>query len=229
MINKDDTDININEWSSIFFQIISILIMYQNKFSFTHNDLHSGNIVYNETEQKFIYYKIENKLYKVPTFGKIYKIIDFGRAIYTYDNHIFCSDAFNRGEDADTQYNCEPFFNESKPRIEPNYSFDLCRLGCSIFDYFFDDIDEIDQISNKNVIASLILEWCQDDNKKSVLYRKNGQERYPDFRLYKMIARNVHNHVPLLQLERPIFSQFIIDNVDINDLNDINNNIMQIM
>ena len=72
-----------------------------------------------------LYYKIEHKLYKVPTYGKIYKIIDFGRAIYIYDNQIFCSDAFNRGEDADTQYNCEPFFNDAKPRIEPNYSFDL--------------------------------------------------------------------------------------------------------
>ena len=33
--------------------------------------------------------------------------------------------------------------NEKKPRLEPNYSFDLCRLACSIFDYLVEDFDEI--------------------------------------------------------------------------------------
>ena len=28
------------------------------------------------------------------------------------------------------------------------------------------------------------------------LYKKNGEERYPEFKLYKMIARSVHNHIP---------------------------------
>ena len=32
--------------------------------------------------------------------------------------------------------------------------------------------------------------------KKNILYKKNGDERYPDFKLYKMIARTVHNHTP---------------------------------
>jgi len=226
MINNEE-EIDSNEWSSLLFQIIAILIYYQNIFSFTHNDLHSGNVVFNETEKEYLYYKINNKIYKVPTYGKIYKIIDFGRAIFIHNNEIFCSDAFNRGEDADTQYNCEPFFNEKKPRIEPNYSFDLCRFGCSIFDYFYDDIDDVEKISKKNEIASIILEWCQDDNKKSVLYRKNGQERYPDFKLYKMIARNVHNHIPLEQLNRKSFSQFVVDNID--NIDEINNNIQNIL
>ena len=42
-----------------------------------------------------------------------------------------------------------------------------------------------------------------------MLYKTNGTERYPEFKLYKMIARCVHNHVPHLQLERPEFSQYI--------------------
>ena len=37
----------------------------------------------------------------------------------------------------------EPYFNENKPRLEPNYSFDLCRLGCSLFDYFIDDLEDV--------------------------------------------------------------------------------------
>ena len=44
----------------------------------------------------------------------------------------------------------------------------------------------------------------------NVLYKKNGQERYPNFKLYKMIARTVHNHTPKEQLEFPFFEQFLI-------------------
>lgn len=212
MIKTDE--INIDEWKSIFFQIIIMLCYYQDKYSFTHNDLHTGNIMYNETDIEFLYYKYKNICYKVPTFGKIYKIIDFGRAIFIYNDTIFCSDAFSRGEDADTQYNCDPFFNDKKPRIEPNYSFDLCRLGCSLFDFFIDAMEEIDELVETNPIIALIVEWCQDDNFKSVLYRKNGDERYPEFKLYKMIARNVHRHIPEIQLKKELFKDYVTDNID---------------
>ena len=59
-----------------------ILITYQKMFSFTHNDLHTNNIMYIETEKRFLYYKINHRHYKIPTYGKIFKIIDYGRAIY---------------------------------------------------------------------------------------------------------------------------------------------------
>ena len=70
----------------------------------------------------------------------LFKIIDFGRAIYKYNGKTFCSDSFQTGGDAATQYNTEPYFNEKKPRLEPNFSFDLCRLACSIFDYIVDAV-----------------------------------------------------------------------------------------
>jgi hypothetical protein len=41
-----------------------------------------------------------------------------------------------------------------------------------------------------------------------MLYKNNGADRYPDFKLYKMIARCVHNHTPQKQLERPEFKAF---------------------
>ena len=41
-----------------------------------------------------------------------------------------------------------------------------------------------------------------------MLYKNNGEERYPDFKLYKMIVRTVHNHLPEKQLERDIFKNF---------------------
>jgi hypothetical protein len=155
-------------------------------------------------------YRYKNKLYRVPTFGKIYKIIDFGRAIYGHSGKKFMSDSFHPKGDASTQYNTEPYFNEKKPRLEPNYSFDLCRLGCSLFDYFFDDIDDVEE--EDDPIALTIARWCEDDKGRNVLYKKHGEERYPDFKLYKMIARTVHNHTPENEFDREkdnIFNKFL--------------------
>jgi hypothetical protein len=208
--------LNEEEWFSALMQIIMILISYQKMFSFTHNDLHTNNIMYISTNKKFIYYTYKKKSYKVPTFGKIYKIIDFGRAIYKFNGKLFCSDSFQPGGDAATQYNTEPYFNDKKPRLEPNFSFDLCRLACSIFDYVVDDFDNIKNINECSPLVKLIVEWCIDDNGINILYKNNGVERYPDFKLYKMIARYVHNHTPQAQLERKEFSKFLISNKNIS-------------
>lgn len=202
-----EEDLTKEEWFSALMQIIMILVTYQKAFSFTHNDLHTNNVMYNKTDKKFIYYCYKKKYYKVPTFGRIFKIIDFGRSIYKFDGKLFCSDSFQAGGDAATQYNTEPYLNEKKPRLEPNFSFDLCRLACSIFDYVVEDFDEIKDLSKcKDPVKKLIVEWCLDDKGLNMLYKGNGVDRYPDFKLYKMIARCVHNHTPQAQLERPEFN-----------------------
>ena len=204
-----------NEWFSAFMQIIMILITYQKTFAFTHNDLHTNNVMYNTTDKKYLYYCYKKKYYKVPTFGKIFKIIDFGRSIYKYNSKIFCSDSFQNGGDAATQYNTEPYFNDKKTRLEPNYSFDLCRLACSIFDYLVDDLDEVKDLEKCDPVKKLVVEWCLDDKGINLLYKNNGDDRYPDFKLYKMIARCVHNHTPQAQLERPEFKAFEYTKKDI--------------
>ena len=212
IINGELSD---EEWFSALMQIIMILNTYQKMFLFTHNDLHTNNVMYVPTNRKFLYYTFKKKTYKVPTFGKIYKIIDFGRAIYKLNGKTFCSDSFQTGGDAATQYNTEPYFNDKKPRLEPNFSFDLCRLACSIFDYVVDDFEMIKNINDCSPLVKLIVEWCIDDNGINVLYKNNGVERYPDFKLYKMIARYVHKHTPLDQLERKEFSKFIVSSKNI--------------
>jgi len=198
-------ELSTKEWASILMQIIMILITYQKVFNFTHNDLHTNNIMYIETEKEFLYYKYNNKHYKVPTYGKVFKIIDFGRAIYKFKGTTICSDSFHKNGDAATQYNFEPYMNENKPRLEPNYSFDLCRLACSMYDFLIPDGD-----INKTPITSLINDWCSDDKNRNVLYKTNDEERYPDFKLYKMIVRTVHAHTPQSQLSRELFSQFLL-------------------
>ena len=219
-----NNELSNDEWYSAFMQIIMILITYQNAFNFTHNDLHTNNVMYNQTDKKYLYYCFKKKYYKVPTFGRIFKIIDFGRSIYKFDGKIFCSDSFQTGGDAATQYNTEPYFNNKKPRLEPNYSFDLCRLACSIFDYVIDDFEEIKDISKlKDPVKRLIYEWCLDDKGINMLYKNNGVERYPDFKLYKMIARCVHNHTPQVQLERPEFDAFSKQIGEIKNIDEVIN------
>ena len=189
--------------ASALFQIVMILLTYQKTFHFTHNDLHTNNIMYIETQIEYLYYKYKNTIYKVPTYGKIFKLIDFGRSIYRFQNNMFCSDSFASGGDAATQYNCEPYMNEKKPRIDPNYSFDLCRLGCSIYDFIIEDDKKVGDFDE---LQKTIYRWCLDDKGKNILYMSDGEERYPNFKLYKMIARTVHNHTPENQLEYPFLS-----------------------
>jgi hypothetical protein len=201
-----DEDLSNDEWRSCLFQIIMNLVIYQKMFDFTHNDLHTNNVMYKKTDKKNIVYKLNGVHYKVPTFGRLFKIIDFGRAIYKFRDTIICSDSYSAKGDAASQYNCEPFFNKNKPRLEPNKSFDLCRLACSLFDFFVDDIDELQD--NKCPITHIVNEWVTDDNGRNILYKKNGEERYPEFKLYKMIARTVHKHIPEEQVKNSIFNKF---------------------
>ena len=215
LIVESEEDMKDAEWGSMIIQVIMTLIAYQQCFSFTHNDLHTNNIMYIPTEKQYLYYKWDGKHYKVPTFGRLYKIIDFGRAIYKFRGNVICSDSYHPKGDAATQYNFEPYFNEKKPRLEPNASFDLCRLGCSLYDFIIDDIEENPK-SPHTAAKRIIIEWCRDDKDRNILYKNNGDERYPDFKLYKMIARTVHKHSPYDVIKQPYFSRYIVGKKKIN-------------
>jgi hypothetical protein len=190
-----------------------MLYVYQHAFDFTHNDLHTNNVMFIYTQEPFLYYKIKNTYYKIPTFGKIYKIIDFGRAIYKVNNKLVCSDSFSQNGTAHTQYNFEPFYNENKQTVLPNKSFDLCRLACSMIDFIIDDIKQIQKFREVPVY-DLIISWLYDDNGINVLYKNNGEERYPDFKLYKMIARIVHKHIPENQFNHSCFNKYKVNKLD---------------
>jgi len=186
------------EMTSAMMQVILTLLAYQKAFQFTHNDLHTNNVMYVETDVPYLYYTYSGVHYKVPTYGKIYKIIDFGRSIYTFQNRRFVSDSFSLDGDAASQYNIEPFFDCASQLVPANDSFDLCRLACCI----------LETETDTSEIYAVIQEWCLDDKGESVLFTSDGGERYPDFELYRMIARTVHAHTPEAQLKRPIFAAF---------------------
>ena len=124
-----------------------------------------------------------------------------------------CSDSYHEKGDAATQYNFEPYFDSNKKRVEPNFSFDLCRLGCALYDMLLDGPDDED----KHIpIIEIMTSWCLDDKGRNILYKNNGEERYPDFKLYKMIARSVHNHVPFDVIKNEYFEKYVISKKKIN-------------
>jgi hypothetical protein len=194
--------------TSCFFQIILTLLVYQKTLGFSHNDLHTNNIMYIETDKPYLYYFYKDRYYKVPTYNKIFKIIDFGRASYNIGKEFLISDCFGPDGDAATQFNIPPYYNEKKKRVDINYSFDLCRLGCSLLDFFIEDLDEIDNLRKESKVFKMISDWCLDDNNKNILYKKNGDERYPNFKLYKMITRTVNRWTPETEIDRDIFTPY---------------------
>jgi len=158
-LNVDEIDgivIDTPEWDNLWlawiFQVVACLDVLQKAFLFTHNDLHTNNLVWRKTEQKYLYY--QNKagiIWKVPTYGRIFSIIDFGRAIFNFNNETFVSDDHWPGNYAGDQYNFGAFFNPEKPKIYPNPSFDLCRLAVSLLDGLFDEIPPPKQVSKSKL------------------------------------------------------------------------------
>lgn len=214
-------------WAAWLFQVIAGLVVAQHYFGFVHNDLHTNNIMWNGTGVTDIYYRVvkgkETWYMKIPTYGRLMKIIDFGRASFTVPGAgFFISDAFFPGNDAATQYNCDPFFDSAEgKKVEPNTSFDLCRLAVSLLESLFPDrpanstpVKIISREGGKlypetvSPVYNLLWEWLTDDNGKNVLRTPAGEERYPDFDLYRALAAEVHNAMPKVQVEKALFSQF---------------------
>lgn len=218
---------NTKKWDEIWlawvFQIISALCVVQAMFGFSHNDLHTNNIVWIKTDIKFLHYRSrDGTTWKIPTYGKLFRIIDFGRAIFWVNKKLFCSDDFSEGNDAADQYNFGPLKTDDfSPEVHPNPSFDLCRLAVSLFEGLF----PVEPLIKKGALIlsaepglkvketesdlyNLLWSWMIDEDGCNVMMEPNGKERYPDFDLYKVIAAKVHEAVPSEQITRPIFDKF---------------------
>lgn len=212
-------------WIAWLFQVISGLTFLQHAICFTHNDLHSNNILWRKTDRRFLYYSTaDGTTWRVPTFGKIFTIIDFGRSIFRMGKRLWVSDDHWPDQDAGDQYNFGPFFNHNKPKVVPNPSFDLCRLSTSLLDGLFDEPPpkkkgkgvpimsqdgEWKVYETRSPLYNLLWSWTVDDHGKTVYETVEGDERYEGFELYIRIAQDVHCAVPKDQLHRPIFQSFI--------------------
>lgn len=184
---------------SCIFQISFALTYLQKHFDFTHNDLHINNIMYSNTETKYLYYKLNNIYYRVPTHGKIFKIIDFGRAIFKYKNKVFMNDVFSKLGEAGGQYSYPPqvdfLCNEEKEIINPNPHFDLCRLSMTI-------LEEIDPESYSDELLDFLIHMCDDNRGKNFCNMKD------DFKLYMDIAKHACNSLPREIILHNIFKDY---------------------
>lgn len=225
------------ELMSLFFQVNIILATFKKTFNFIHNDLHTNNIMYVETNEPFLYYTYNNVNYRVPSFGKIYKFIDFGRSTYNYKGKVFCSDSYGPDGDAAGMFNTEPYFNENKRRLDPNHSFDIVRLVVSIYDYYFKAsmsstikyVPQPNSIYRKcKTFESMILDIAKDDHGQNIVYKNNGITRYEGFKIYKMIVRTIHGKTPDEELQRKCYNIFKIDDVETWNIIEQNNSVMNI-
>ena len=210
-------------WSAWLFQIISALTVAQYHYGFVHNDLHTNNIMWCGTEEEYLYYKLDAKtFYRVPTYGNLMKIIDFGRASFYLKERteLLITDSFEEGNDAAGQYNCPPYYDPKEKRVDPNPSFDLCRLAVSMFDALYPEhpgvktpekivAEEQGRVSYESVseLYNILWSWLTDEKGKNILRNPNDSERFPDFDLYKHIARYSNNCIPRVEARRPYFEQ----------------------
>jgi hypothetical protein len=209
-------------WLAWIFQVISVLSFLQKQISFTHNDLHTNNVVWRSTKEPYVYYKAsDNTTWRIPTYGRIFSLIDFGRAIFKIQDHLWISDDHWPDNDAGGQYNFGPFFSIEKPKIVPNPSFDLARFAVSLLEGLYDEypakrkgLTLMSQEGNWKMyetvspLFNLLWVWTLDDDGRTIYQDKAGDEKYPGFDLYVAIAKSVHDAVPKDQIRKPVFEPF---------------------
>jgi hypothetical protein len=211
-------------WSAWIFQVIAALSVAQTLLGLTHNDLHTNNIVWTETEEKYLWYRSRaGAVFRVPTFGKLFRLIDFGRAIFTINGRQFISDDFRNGNDAEGQYYFKPLNQRCKPdeAIPPNPSFDLSRLAVSMLEGIFPEApkekeggavlsseEDMEVRETVSPLYNTIWRWLVDDDGHNILVEPDGEERFPDFGLYKHIAAKVHSAIPAQQFSKAAFDRF---------------------
>lgn len=209
-------------WKAWIFQVLAALCVGQAMVGFTHNDLHSNNVVWSKTDKTHLVYTMrDGTVFKVPTFGKIFRLIDFGRSIFRLNETVFFSDDFRKGNDAAEQFNFGELYDPSEPEVYPNPSFDLCRFTVSLFESLFPESPPVKKggkilsqepdltvYETESDLYNEMWGWLLCEDGHNVLMDPDGSERYPDFDLYKVITQEVHGAIPSEQVKKPLFACF---------------------
>ncbi len=208
-------------WTAWLFQVCAALTQLQNSLHLTHNDLHTNNVLWKSTHQPYLWYKGGGKIWKVPTYGKIFTVIDYGRAIFTLNCFTCVSSDYDDGHDAAGMYNFGPLLDPSRPKVNPNTSFDLCRLACSLLRALYPQTPS--QLEKGKILSregnwiiretqddlfNMLWSWLVDIDQSNILGTEFGDEKYPGFDLYQVIAATVKSAVPEEQLKKSVFTHF---------------------
>jgi hypothetical protein len=187
------------QWESILFQIIFTLYVSQKMYKLNHNDLHLGNILFQKTNNEYLYYKCPrySKIYyfKIPTFGYIVKIIDWNRATFTLGDTFFSNDCFDEDGMCDGQFRFTQKRYKQKPCILPNEHTDLALLASSIL--------EENNIPKATAIYKLVKSWCTTKQNECI------PEKYNGFTSYEKCSSCVNSN-PSKLLWHSIFSKYTI-------------------
>jgi hypothetical protein len=231
---EDDVSADMQEtkearWTAWVFQVIAALTTAQQLYDFVHNDLHTNNVMWTGTGETHLYYHVQgsvggDRFYRVPTYGRIMKIIDFGRATFRppmTSKGLWMPDAFAPHADAGGQYNCGAYFEQGKPKVQPNKSFDLTRMAVAMLETLWPRATHQPapieprrtltkesghtQPETVSPLWNLLWIWLTDKAGRNILRNPDGSERYPNFDLYCAIARDAENAVPGQQLTLPLF------------------------
>jgi hypothetical protein len=215
-------------WTAWCFQVIAALQQLQGVLNIIHNDLHTNNILWKDTDDEFFNYKTSNgSIYKVPTYGKRFVCIDFGRATFNFNGIDIISSDFKEGRDAYGQYNYGYIRDYDESAVRPNPSFDLARLGCSLLRGLYPQnppdkkgggtilSEEEDWVvrETSSELFNMIWKWLVDENGENILETKHGEEKFPGFDLYQHIAANCNGARPGDWITRPIFNMFKVKEV----------------
>ena len=210
-------------WIAWLFQICVALTQLQGVLRLTHNDLHSSNVLWKKTDQEFIHYAdSKGRKWRVPTYGYIFTVIDYGRSIFSINNFFIISSDYNDGHDAHGMYNFGSIEDKTLPHVVPNPSFDLCRLACDMLRALYPtnppSLSPKSKIITKegswevretsHVLFNLLWNWLKTKQNTNVLERENGNEKYPGFELYSVIAKDIRDAIPEMQISHMLFKQF---------------------
>lgn len=210
-------------WGAWLIQVCAALSQLQHHLTMTHNDLHTNNVLWKTTDQQFIAYKdSKGRLWRVPTFGKLFTVIDYGRAIFLLNGYNYISSDYDEGHDAYGMYNFGPIEDEDLPIVRPNKSFDLCRLACSLLRGLFPTTPDFkpkaplltkdgawEVRETDHPLFNLVWSWLKADDGGNILETESGEEKYPGFELYSVVAATVHNAIPEEQFKKKMCDVFL--------------------
>jgi hypothetical protein len=209
-------------WSAWLTQVIMALGQLQGILNLTHNDLHTNNILWKSTTEEFLWYSDgKGQVWRVPTYGKVFTIIDYGRSIYSVNGYTCISSDYDDGHDAAGMYNFGPIEDKSIPRVGPCKSFDLCRLACSLLRGLYPRNPEEKPKGRvltkegswviretEDGLFNALWTWLSNSKGESILETESGEEKYPGFDLYQVIAATVKSAVPSDQLKWSWVAEF---------------------
>jgi hypothetical protein len=127
-------------------------------------------------------------------------------------------DSYGPDADAEGQYNCGIYYRQGEPKVQPNKSFDLCRLAVALLETLWPErpaVTEIRKVLTRepgrtqhetvSPLWNLIWLWLTDKEGRNILLKPDDEQRYHNFEIYCAIARDAQNAIPAQQLTLPLF------------------------